>query len=73
MEQAAAVIIEAGYEVKLFGDIRRPSMVGCIMLNKLSCVVRDDLVVMDGPLRPGEIKAVFFALSIMVGSDTFSR
>jgi hypothetical protein len=42
------------------------------MLNQFSHMAGDYLMVVDGLLGPGDIETVFFALSIMVGRDTFS-
>ena len=42
------------------------------MLNEFPCMAGDYLMVVDGLLGPGDIETIFFALSIMVGSDTFS-
>jgi hypothetical protein len=73
IKQIAAVVVDAGNKVELIGNVGRPSVVGRIVLNELSGMMRDYLVVMNDPVRLSDIKAVFFALSMMVGRDTFSR
>lgn len=42
------------------------------MLDELTGVAGDYLMVVDGLFGPDDIETVFFALSIIVGRDTFS-
>jgi hypothetical protein len=72
IEHIPAVVVEACNKVELLGDIGRPAMIGRVVLDQLSRMAGDYFPVMDDPLLFREVKAVFFALSIMVGRDTFS-
>ena len=43
------------------------------MLDELACMTGDYLMIVNGLLGLRAIETVFFALSIMVGRETFSR
>ena len=71
-EKASAVVIEAGDQIQPVVDVGRPSMIRGVVLDEFTGIVGENLVIMYGSFRLGAIKAVFLALSIIVGSDTFS-
>lgn len=72
IKEASAVIIETGDEIELLGYVGGPSMVRGVVLDQLSCMVRDYLSVVNSLFLFREVKAVFFALRIMAGSETSS-
>lgn len=72
IKQAPAVIVEARDKVELLGYIRGPSVVRGVVLDQLSCMVSDYLPVMDDLFLLRNVKAVFFALRMMAGRETFA-
>src|SRR5271157_14358 len=71
IEEVTAVIIKAGDQVPPRIDVRRPAVLGGVVLNQLAGIVGYDLSIVSLPDRPFPVKAPFFALSMMVGRDTF--
>ena len=70
VEKIAAVIVDTRNEIPLLVSIRRPAVVGGIVLNQFPGIVGDHLSIMVLPFGLLEIEAPFLALSMMVGTDT---
>jgi len=70
IEKVAAVIVDARDKTPTLINIGRPPVMGRVMLNQLPGIVGDDLPIMMFPFRLLKVESVFFALSIMVGTDT---
>ena len=70
IEKVAAVIVDAGDKTPPLINVGRPSVMGRVVLNQLSDIVGDYLPIMMLPFRLLKVESVFFARSIMVGTDT---
>jgi len=70
IEEVTTVVVEAGDKPPLRIGVGRPAVLGGVMLDQLSGVVGDYLPVVVLPGGFIDIKAVFFALPIIVGTDT---
>jgi len=73
IEQISAIVVEARDQIELLSDIGGPSMVRRVMLDEFSCMVGDHFPVMGGLVRFRDVIAVFFALSMIAGRETFAR
>ena len=71
IEEITAVIIEARDQVPPRVNVRGPAVFRGVVLNQLTGVVGYDFAIVSLLGRPFPVKAPFFALSIMVGRDTF--
>lgn len=69
IEKVTAVIVDARDEIPLLIGIRRPAVMGGIVLNQFSGIVGDYLPIVMLPFGLLEIEPPFWALSIMVGTD----
>jgi len=73
IEKVTAVIVDARDKTPSLINIRRPTVMGRVVLNQLAGIVGDYLTIMMFPSRLLKVESVFFALSIMVGTDTSWR
>ena len=70
IEKVTAVIVETRDKTPPLIDVGRPPVMGRVVLNQLSSVVGDYLPIVMFPFGLLDVEPVFFALSIMVGTDT---
>ncbi len=70
IEKVTAIIVEARDKTPPLIDVGGPAVMGGIVLNQLSGVVGDYLPIVMFPFGLLAVEPVFFALSIMVGTDT---
>jgi hypothetical protein len=70
IEKVTAVVVEACDKAPPLIHVRRPAVLGGIMLNQFSGVVGDYLTIVMLPFGFLEVESPFLALSIMVGTDT---
>ena len=70
IQKVATVIVEARDKTPPIIDVGRPPVMGRVVLNQLSGVVGDYLPIVMFSFGLPDVETVFFALSIMVGTDT---
>lgn len=70
IQKIAAVIVQACDKTPPLSDVRRPPVMGRVVLNQLSGIVGNYLSIVMSPFGLPDVEPVFFALSIIVGTDT---